>query len=124
MKIACEYGRPFVSKIMRRYTCGFFPRILATIPATRYTIYVRFLPRILVFFPALLGFNSQVYDHFLTNAHIYAYKKSPYICVTNKHVYMWSQKVVLLYRQQKTHSCTMELKSNFSLNQAWSQWPR
>ena len=25
---------------------------------------------------------------------------------------MWSQKVVVLYRQQKTHSCTMELKSN------------
>ena len=29
-----------------------------------------------------------------------------------------------LYRQQKTQSCTMELKSNFSLNQAWPQWPR
>ena len=29
-----------------------------------------------------------------------------------------------LYRQQKTPSCTMELKSNFSLNQAWPQWPR
>ena len=26
-----------------------------------------------------------------------------------------------LYRQQKTPSCTMELKSNFSLNQAWPQ---
>ena len=41
---------------MTRYTCGFFPRILA-------------------FFPALWGFYSQVYDHFLTNAHIYAHKK-------------------------------------------------
>ena len=29
-----------------------------------------------------------------------------------------------LYRQQKNPSCTMELKSNFSLNQAWPQWPR
>ena len=28
------------------------------------------------------------------------------------------------YRQQKTPSCTMELKSNFSWNQAWPQWPR
>ena len=28
-----------------------------------------------------------------------------------------------LYRQQNT-SCTMELKSNFALNQAWPQWPR
>ena len=38
-----------------------------------------FLPRILAFVPALWGFCSQVYDHFLTNAHIYALKKSPYI---------------------------------------------
>ena len=35
-----------------------------------YTIYVRFLSRILAFY-------SQVYDHFLTNAHIYAHKKNP-----------------------------------------------
>ena len=28
-----------------------------------------------------------------------------------------------LYRQQKTPSCTTELKSNFRLNQAWPQWP-
>ena len=69
-------------KIMTRYMCGFFPRILAIIPATRYTCV--FLPRILAFFPALWGFCSQVYDHFLTNAHICA-PKSPYICVTNKH---------------------------------------
>ena len=61
------------------------------------TIYIRtfFLPRLLAFFPALWGFYSQVYDHFLTNAHLYAHKKSPYICVTNKHVYMGSQKVVV-----------------------------
>ena len=70
-------------KIMTRSTCGFFPRILAIIPATRYTCV--FLPRILAFFPALWGFYSQVYDHFLTNAHIYA-QKSQYIFVTNKHV--------------------------------------
>ena len=59
---------------MTRYTCGFFPRILAIIPATRYTCL--FLPRILAFFPTLWGFYSQVYDHFLTNAHIYAHKKA------------------------------------------------
>ena len=29
-----------------------------------------------------------------------------------------------LYCQQKTPSCTMELKSNFSLNQACPQWLR
>ena len=31
-----------------------------------YTIYVRFLPRILTFFPALWGFYFQLYDHFLS----------------------------------------------------------
>ena len=65
-----------------------------------YTIYVRFLSRILAFY-------SQVYDHFLTNAHIYAQKKTPYICVTNKHVvYAVAEsrhiRCTELYRQQKT----------------------
>ena len=45
------------------------------------SIFVRFffffLPRILAFVPALWGFCSQVYDHFLTNAHIYAHKRKP-----------------------------------------------
>ena len=82
----------------------FFPRILAIIPATRYTCI--FLPRILAFFPALWGFYSQVYDHFLTNVHIYAHKKSPYICVTNKDVVNGvteSRRIrgTELYRQQK-----------------------
>ena len=45
-----------------------------------YTIYVRFLSRILAFY-------SQVYDHFLTNAHIYASQTSMW--------YMRSQKVVV-----------------------------
>ena len=61
------YGRPFVSKLWQ-YTCGFFPHILAIIPATRYTW---------VFLSRILAFYSQVYDHFLTNAHIYAHKKNP-----------------------------------------------
>ena len=123
-------------KIMTRYTCGFYPRILAIIPATRYTCV--FLPRILAFFPALWGFYSQVYHHFLTNAHIYAHKKSPYIslrgrllrrlpiyiCVTNKHVVygiIESRRIkgTELYRQQKTPLCSMELKSNFCLNETW-----
>ena len=107
-------------QIMTRYTCGFFPRILAIIPATRYTC---------VFLSRILAFYSQVYDHFLTNAHIYAHKKSPYICVTNKYVVYTvaeSRRIrgTELYRQQKTPSCTMEMKSNFSLNQAWPQCSR
>ena len=39
------------------------------------TIYVRFLPRILAFFLALWGFYSQVYGHFLTNAHIQLFRE-------------------------------------------------
>ena len=57
-------------KIVTRYTCGFFPRILAIMPATRYTC---------VFLSRILAFYSQVYDHFLTNAHIYAHKKPIYM---------------------------------------------
>ena len=71
----------------------FFPTYTAIIPATRYTRV--FLPRLLAFSPALWDVYSQVYDHFLTNAHIYAHRKSPYICVTKKHVYVGSQKVVV-----------------------------
>ena len=54
-------------KIMTRYYFCFFPRILAIIPATRYTC---------VFLSRILAFYSQVYDHFLTNGHIYANKKA------------------------------------------------
>ena len=59
------------------------------------TIYVRFFPRILAFFPALWGFYSQVYDHFLTNAHIYAHKKTHIYALQTSMWYMRSQKVVV-----------------------------
>ena len=71
----------------------FFQRILAMIPATRYTCV--FLPRILAFFPALWGFYSQVYDHFLTNAHIYAHKKAHIYALQTSMWYMGLQKVVV-----------------------------
>ena len=80
-------------KIMTRYRGGFFPRIRAIIPATRYTCVV--LPRILVSFPALWGFYSQVYDHFLTNAHIYAHKKAHIYALQTSMWYMGLQKVVV-----------------------------
>ena len=67
---ACHLWLAICFKIMTRYTCGFCPRILAIIPATRYTC---------VFLSRLLAFYSQVYDHFLTNAHIYAHKKPIYL---------------------------------------------
>ena len=73
-------------KIMTRYTCGFFPRILAIIPATRYTC---------VFLSRILAFYSQVYDHFLTNAHIYANKKTHIYVLQTSMWYMQSKKVVV-----------------------------
>ena len=57
--------------------------------------------------------------HFLTNAHIYAHKHVVYAVAEIRRI-----RGTELYRQQKTPSCTMALKSNFSLNQAWPQWPR
>ena len=71
----------------------FFPTF--TCNHSWYTIYVRFLPRILAFFPALWGFYSQVYDHFLTNAHIYAHKKTHIYALQTSMWYMRSQKVVV-----------------------------
>ena len=73
-------------KMMTRYTCGFFPRILAIIPATRYTC---------VFLSHILAFYSQVYDHFLTNVHIYAHKKTHIYALQTSMWYMRSQKVVV-----------------------------
>ena len=52
----------------------FFPRILAIIPATRYTWVL--VPRILAFFPAL-WVQTRIYI---------CAQKSPFLCVTNKHV--------------------------------------
>ena len=64
----------------------FFPRILAIIPATRYMC---------VFLSRILAFYSQVYDHFLTNAHIYAHKKGQIYALQTSMLYMGSQKVVV-----------------------------
>ena len=105
------YGRPFVSKLWRD--------IRAVFPT--YTCVLS----------CLVGFfYSQVYDHFLTNAHIYTHKKAHIYALQTS---MWlvygvteSRRIrgTKLYRHQKAPSCTMDLKSNFSLNQAWPQWPR
>ena len=64
----------------------FSPRILAIIPATRYTC---------VFLSRILAFYSQVYDYFLTNAHIYAHKKVHIYALQTSMWYMGSQKVVV-----------------------------
>ena len=43
------------------------------------------------------------------------YKKACVYWVTESRLIRGTE----LYRQQKTPSCTMELKSNFSFNQTW-----
>ena len=73
---------------MTRYTCGFFPRILAITPATRYTC---------VFLSRILAFYSQVYDHFLTNAHIYAHKKV--------HIYALQTSMWYITPRQNVYAC-------------------
>ena len=72
-------------KIITRYTCGFFPRILAIIPATRYTcvfchVYLRFIPKYMTIF-----LQTRIYAH--KKAHIYAVQTSMW--------YMGSQKAVV-----------------------------
>ena len=86
-----------------------------------YTIYVRFfVTYTCVLFPSIWPFSYK-------GAYICA-QKSPYICVTNNVVYAVAESHRIrgteLYRQQKAPSCTIELKSNFSLNQAWPRCPR
>ena len=87
-----------------------------------YTIYVRFfVTYTCVLFPSIWPFSYK-------RAYICA-QKIPYICVTNKYVVyevIESRRIrgTELYRQEKNPLCTMELKSNVSLNQAWPQWPR
>ena len=43
-----------------------------------YTIYMRFFATYTCVLSCFVGFYSQVYDHFLTNVHIYAHKKAHY----------------------------------------------
>ena len=80
---------PMVGHLFQNYDTicvRFFPTY--TCNHSCYTIYVRFLSRILAFY-------SQVYDHFLTNAHIYAHKKVNIYALQTSMWYMWSQKVVV-----------------------------
>ena len=101
---------PMVGHLFQNYDTiyvRFFPTY--TCNHSCYTIYVRFFAT----YTCVLSFYICA-------------QKSPYICVTNKHVVYGvteSPRIrgTQLYRQQKTPSCRMELKSNFSLNQAWPQ---
>ena len=87
----------------------FFPRILAIIPATRYTcvfchVYLRFIPKYMTIF-----LQTRIYMR--TKKPIYMrYKQACVYGVTESR----RMRDTELYRQQKTPSCTMKLKSNFS----------
>ena len=94
-----------------------------------YTIYVRFFATYTWVLSCFVAFSFPgIWPFSYKRVYICA-QKSPHICVTNKHVVygVTESRCVRgteLYRQQKTPSCTMALKSNFRLNQAWPQWPR
>ena len=94
-------------KITTRYTCGFFPHILAIIPATRYTcvfchVYVRFIPKYMTIF-----LQTRIYMR--TKNPIYMrYKQACGICGRRKSSY----KMHRIVPSAKKPSCTMELRSN------------
>ena len=73
-------------KITTRYTCGFFPHILAIIPATRYTcvfchVYLRFIPKYMTIF-----LQTRIYMR--TKNPIYMrYKQACGICGRRKSSY-------------------------------------
>ena len=81
----------------------FFPRILAIIPATRYTCV--FLPRILAFFPALWGFYFQDMTIFLQTRIYMRTKKPIYMRYKQACVYVVTEsrriRSTELYSQQK-----------------------
>ena len=73
-------------KFMIRHTCGFFPCILAIIPATRYTCV--FLPRILAFFSALWVFIPK-YETIFLQTRIYMRTKKANIYALQTTMCIW-----------------------------------
>ena len=85
-----------------------------------YKMYVRFFATYTCVLSYFVGFLfPSIWPFSYKRAYICA-QKSPYICVTNKHVvYGVTENRRIrgteLYSQQKPPSCTIELKSNFSV---------
>ena len=92
------------------------------------TIYVRFLATYTCDLSIFVGFLPKYVTIFFSNAHIYAHKKSPYIRYKQACVYGVTEsrriRGTKIYRQQKKLLMYDRAESNFSLNQAWPQWPR
>ena len=126
-----SYKRAYICAQKSPYICVTNKHVVYGVTCNHscYTIYVRFFVTYTCVLSCFVGFLfPSIWPFSYKRAYICA-QKSPYICVTNKHVVYGvteSRRIrgTELYRQQKTPSCTMELKSNFSLNQAWPQWPR
>ena len=129
-----NYGQPFVSKLghdMRAVFSHVYLQslLLHDIHAFFCHLYLcSFLP-CGVFIPKYLTIFLQTRIYMRTKKPIYMRTKKPiYMRFKQACVYGVTESRRIrgteLYRQQKTPSCTMELKSNFSLNQAWPQWPR
>ena len=97
-------------------TCGFFPRILAIHDIRAFFLLcVVFIPKYMTIFlqtRIYMRTKKLKYMRYKQAFVVYGVRESRRIRRTE------------LYRQQKTPLCTMELKSNFSLNQAWPQWAR
>ena len=91
-----------------------------------YTIYVRFFATYTCVLSCFVGFLfPSIWPFSYKRAYICAQKKFIYLRYKQACVYRVTESPRIrgteLYRQQKTSSCTMELKSNFSLNQEWPQ---
>ena len=91
-----------------------------------YTIYVRCFATYTCVLSCFVGFFIPKYTTIFLQTGIYMRTKKPiYMRYKQACVYVVTESRGIrgteLYRQQKTPSCTMELKSNFSLNQAWPQ---
>ena len=114
-----NYGWRFVSKLGHNIRAVFShvylqSFLLHDIRAFFCHVYLRFIPKYMTIF-----LQTRIYMR--TKKPIYIrYKQACVYGVTESRRIRGNE----LYRQQKTPSCTMELKSNFSLNSAWPQWPR
>ena len=100
------YGRPFVSKLchdIRAFFCH---------------VYLRSFPLCGVFIPKYMTIFLQTRIYMRTKkVHIYALQTSMCIWVTESRRIRGTE----LYRQQKTPSCTIELKSNFQFHFQFSR---
>ena len=113
------YGRPFVSKLwhdMRAVFSHVYLQsfLLHDIRAFFCHVYVRFIPKYMTIFlqtRIYMRTKKPIYMRYKQACGIWGYRKSSY----KRH---------RIIPSAKTPSCTIELKSNFSLNQAWPQWPR